>query len=207
MRHPQVWVLTDDIYEHVVYDDFAFVTPAAVEPRSYERTLTVNGVSKAYAMTGWRVGYGGGPKRLIDAMNMMQSQSTTAHLSISQAAAVAALDGPQDFIAERNATFKQRRDLVVAHAQRGARSRLPDAGRRVLRLSSCAGVIGKTTPGGKRIATDDDFVTYLLEAEGVAVVHGAAFGLSPYFRISYATSTRCWKRPAAASSGPARRCA
>ena len=190
MEHPRVWVMTDDIYEHVVYDDFQFVTPAAVEPRLYERTLTLNGCSKAYSMTGWRVGYGAGAKHLIDAINMIQSQSTTHTSSISQAAAVAALDGPHDFLAERNAIFRQRRNLVVSMLSEtpGLTCDLPEGAFYV--YPSCAGVMGKRTPAGRTITSDEDFVTYLLEAEGVAVVHGAAFGLSPYFRISYATSTK-----------------
>ncbi len=189
LRHPAVWVLTDDIYEHVIYDDFRFTTPAQVEPRLYERTLTLNGCSKAYSMTGWRVGYGAGPKPLISAMNMIQSQSTTHTSSISQAAAVAALNGPQDFIARNNAVFKERRDLVVSmlNQAKGLECATPEGAFYV--YPSCADTIGRTTPDGKTIANDDDFVTYLLEAEGVACVQGSAFGLSPYFRISYATST------------------
>jgi aspartate aminotransferase len=190
MEHPRVWVMTDDIYEHVVYDDYRFVTPAQVEPRLYERTLTLNGCSKAYAMTGWRVGYGAGPKHLIDAINMIQSQSTTHTSSISQAAAVAALEGPHEFLAERNAIFRQRRNLVAGMLNEapGLTCELPEGAFYV--YPSCAGVMGKQTPSGRTLATDEDFVTYLLEAEGVAVVQGAAFGLSPYFRISYATSTK-----------------
>ena len=189
LRHPAVWVLTDDIYEHVIYDDFRFTTPAQVEPRLYERTLTLNGCSKAYSMTGWRVGYGAGPKPLISAMNMIQSQSTTHTSSISQAAAVAALNGPQDFIARNNAVFKERRDLVVSmlNLAKGLECATPEGAFYV--YPSCADTIGRTTRDGKTIAKDDDFVTYLLEAEGVACVQGSAFGLSPYFRISYATST------------------
>ncbi len=188
LEHPHVWVMTDDIYEHIVYDDYRFVTPAQVEPRLYERTLTLNGCSKAYAMTGWRVGYGAGPKPLIDAINMIQSQSTTHTSSISQAAATAALDGPHDFLIERNDAFKQRRDLVVAMLNQapGLTCQKPEGAFYV--YPSCAGTIGKRTPSGVAIATDEDFVTYLLEAEGVAAVHGDAFGFSPYVRISYATS-------------------
>ena len=171
LRHPQVWVLADDMYEHLVYDDFVFTTIAQVEPALYPRTLTLNGVSKAYCMTGWRIGYGGGPVELIGAMRALQSQSTTNPSSISQAAAVEALNGPQDFIPRNNAVFKERRDLVVDM------------------LNRCAGTLGKRTAAGKAIETDSDFVTYLLEAEGVAVVPGTAFGLAPHFRISYATST------------------
>jgi aspartate aminotransferase len=189
LKHPAVWVLTDDIYEHVIYDDFAFTTPAQVEPRLYDRTLTLNGCSKAYSMTGWRVGYGAGPRSLIFAMNMIQSQSTTHTASISQAAAVAALNGPQDFIPRNNAVFRERRDLVVSmlNQANGIECAVPEGAFYV--YPSCAGAIGRTTPVGKLIATDDDFVLYLLESEGVACVQGSAFGLSPYFRISYATAT------------------
>jgi aspartate aminotransferase len=189
VRHPQVWVLTDDIYEHVIYDGFEFTTPAQVEPRLYERTLTLNGVSKAYCMTGWRLGYAGGPLPLINAINAVQSHSTTHTSSITQAATIEALNGPQDFIARHNEVFKQRRDLVVAmlNQAKGLRCARPEGAFYV--YPSCQGVIGKTTPKGKRLATDEDFVTYLLEEAGVAAVQGAAFGLSPFFRISYATST------------------
>ena len=189
LRHPQVWVMTDDMYEHLVYDGFEFTTPAQVEPGLYNRTLTVNGVSKAYAMTGWRIGYAGGPKELIKAMAMVQSQSTSNPTSISQAAAVEALNGPQDFIKERGEVFRQRRDLVVAllNEAQGIHCHKPEGAFYV--YPSCAGTIGKTTPDGKVITSDDDFVTAILEAEGVAAVQGSAFGLSPFFRISYATST------------------
>jgi aspartate aminotransferase len=189
VRHPHVWILSDDIYEHVVYDDFTFHSIAAVEPRLFDRTLTLNGVSKAYCMTGWRVGYGAGPLALIEAMNVVQSQSSTHTSSISQAASVEALDGPQGFIAEHNKVFKERRDLVVSMLNQatGITCRVPDGAFYV--YPSCAGVIGKTTPDGVEIATDTDFATHLLDAEGVAVVPGAAFGLSPFFRISYATAT------------------
>jgi aspartate aminotransferase len=189
LRHGHVHLLTDDIYEHLVYDGFEFFTPAQAEPRLYGRTLTVNGVAKAYAMTGWRVGYAGGPKALIGAMNNIQSQSTTHTSSISQAAAAAALSGPQDFIGERNAIFRERRDMVVALLNEvdGLSCRTPEGAFYV--YPSCAGAIGRATPQGKRIESDTDYVTYLLEAEGVAAVQGEAFGLSPYFRISYATST------------------
>jgi aspartate aminotransferase len=188
-HHPHVAVLTDDMYEHLVYDDFTFTTPAQVAPALYERTLTVNGVSKAYAMTGWRIGYAGGPAELIKAMAKVQSQSTSNPTSISQAAAVAALDGPTDFLAERNAVFKQRRDLVAGRldAVPGLRCRRPEGAFYV--YPSCAGVIGKRTPDGQVIATSEDFARCLLENEGVAVVHGSAFGLDPCFRISYATAT------------------
>lgn len=189
LRHPRVWLMTDDIYEHVVYDDFRFTTPAQVEPRLYDRTLTINGCSKAYSMTGWRVGWGAGPKPLIDAMNMIQSQSTTHTSSISQAAAVAALNGPQDFIATNNAMFRERRDMVVAALNKAAGLNCSRPEGAFYVYPSCAGVIDKVTPEGKKIESDDDFVTYLLEAEGVACVQGSAFGLSPFFRISYATAT------------------
>jgi aspartate aminotransferase len=189
LRHPQVWVLTDDMYEHLVYDGFEFSTPAQVEPKLYERTLTMNGVSKAYCMTGWRIGYAGGPAPLIKAMAKLQSQSTTNPSSISQAAAVEALNGPQHFIAEHNKSFRERRDLVVDMLNKapGITCHRPEGAFYV--YPSCAGTIGKRTPQGKVIETDDDFVTYILEAEGVAAVQGSAFGLSPFFRISYATST------------------
>ncbi len=188
MRHPQVWIMTDDMYEHLVYDDFTFATPAEVEPGLYDRTLTVNGVSKAYCMTGWRIGYAAGPAELIKAMSKVQSQSTSNPCSISQAAAVEALNGPQDFIAEHNVSFKERRDLVVSMLNQagGIDCLTPDGAFYV--YPSCAGTIGKTTPSGKKIESDLDFATELLAAEGVAVVHGEAFGLSPHFRISYATS-------------------
>jgi len=188
-RHPHVWLMTDDMYEHLVYDDFAFFTPAQIEPSLRDRTLTLNGVSKAYCMTGWRIGYGAGPVELIRAMNVIQSQSTTHACSIAQAATVEALEGPQDFIPRHNAIFKERRDLVVAmlNQAKGITCRTPEGAFYV--YPSCAGVIGKNTPDGAEIANDTDFATYLLEAAEVAVVQGAAFGLSPYFRISYATST------------------
>ncbi|MDH3335484.1 MAG: pyridoxal phosphate-dependent aminotransferase [Rhodospirillaceae bacterium] len=189
MKHPHVWVMTDDMYEFIVYDDFEFVTPAQVEPGLMDRTLTLNGVSKAYAMTGWRVGYAAGPLEIIKAMNKVQSQSTTHTASVSQAAAVEALNGDHSFLAERNAIFKERRDIVVEMLNKadGLTCATPEGAFYV--YPSCAGVIGKKTPDGKEIKTDEDFVTYLLEAEGVAAVHGEAFGLSPYFRVSYATST------------------
>jgi len=189
LRHPHVWVMTDDMYEHILYDGMEFVTPAQVEPALYDRTLTVNGVSKAYCMTGWRVGYAGGPVELIKAINKIQSQSSTHTSSISQAAAAAALDGQQDFIAAHNAVFKERRDIVVAALNRaeGLDCATPEGAFYV--YPSCAGTIGKQTPDGRKIESDEDLVTYLLEAEGVAAVHGAAFGLSPHFRISYATAT------------------
>ena len=189
LRHPHVWVMTDDMYEHLVYDDFTFTTPAQVEPAIYDRTLTVNGVSKAYCMTGWRIGYAGGPVDLIRAMTKLQSQSTSNPSSISQAAAVEGLNGPQDFIAEHNDVFRTRRDLVVSMLNQatGIECLTPDGAFYV--YPSISGCIDKTTPDGEKIETDLDFSTALLEAEGIAVVHGAAFGLSPHFRISYATST------------------
>ncbi|MGE3784294.1 MAG: pyridoxal phosphate-dependent aminotransferase [Alphaproteobacteria bacterium] len=189
LKHEHVWVMTDDMYEHVIYDDFAYRTIAQVEPRLYDRTLTVNGVSKAYCMTGWRIGYGGGPTQLIKAMGAIQSNSTANPCSISQAAAIEALTGPQDFIPRNQEVFKERRDLVVDWLNRipGLHCHRPEGAFYV--YPSCAGTLGKTTPNGKTIETDEDFVKYLLEAEGVAVVHGSAFGLAPHFRISYATST------------------
>lgn len=193
LKHPHVWVLTDDMYEHLVYDNFKFATIAEVEPKLYERTLTMNGVSKSYCMTGWRIGYAGGPAPLIKAIAKIQSQSTSNPSSISQAAAVEALNGPQDFIAKHNVSFKERRDMVVEMLNKapGLHCHKPEGAFYV--YPSCAGAIGKTTPEGKKIATDDDFVTYLLESEGVAAVQGSAFGLSPHFRISYATSTEALK--------------
>jgi aspartate aminotransferase len=189
MRHPHVWTMTDDMYEHLVYDDFEFSTLAAVEPALKARTLTVNGVSKAYCMTGWRIGYAGGPAHLIKAMANVQSQSTSNPCSVSQWAAVEALNGPQDFIPRNNAVFKERRDLVVSmlNQARGLVCPTPEGAFYV--YPSCEGVIGKRTPSGQEIATDEDFVTALLEDEGVAVVQGSAFGLGPNFRISYATAT------------------
>lgn len=189
VRHPNVWILTDDMYEHLVYDDFKFVTPAEVEPKLYDRTLTMNGVSKAYAMTGWRIGYGAGPKELIKAMAKVQSQSTSNPSSIGQYAALEALNGPQDFIAERAKVFEGRRDLVVGMLNQASGLSCPTPDGAFYVYPSCTGCIGKKTPEGKVIENDLDFVTALLETEGVAVVHGEAFGLSPHFRISYATST------------------
>ncbi len=188
-QHPQVHVLTDDMYEHLVYDGFKFATMAEVAPDLYDRTVTMNGVSKAYCMTGWRIGYAGGPKALVKAMTTIQSQSTSNPSSVSQAAAVEALNGPQDFIARNNEHFKARRDLVVAELNKapGLHCHKPEGAFYV--YPSCAGTLGRKTPGGKRIDSDEDFVTALLEETGVAVVHGSAFGLAPYFRISYATST------------------
>ncbi|MZR32430.1 pyridoxal phosphate-dependent aminotransferase [Sneathiella litorea] len=189
VRHPQVWILTDDMYEHLVYDDFKFATPAEVEPALYDRTLTMNGVSKSYAMTGWRIGYGAGPVELIKAMAKVQSQSTSNPSSISQYAAVEALNGPQDFIAERAKVFEERRDLVVGMLNQATGLSCPMPEGAFYVYPSCTGCIGKKTPEGKVIENDFDFVSALLETEGVAVVHGEAFGLSPHFRVSYATST------------------
>jgi aspartate aminotransferase len=189
VKHPQVWVLTDDMYEHLVYDDFVFSTPAQVEPRLYERTLTLNGVSKAYCMTGWRIGYAGGPEPLIKAMATIQSQSTSNPSSISQWASVEALTGPQDFIAKNNAKFKERRDLVVSMLNQAKGLQCPKPEGAFYVYPSCAGAIGRTAPSGQKIASDEDFVTELLDAEGVAVVQGTAFGVGPAFRISYATRT------------------
>ena len=187
-RHPQVWILTDDMYEHLIYGDFDYRTIAQVAPDLYDRTLTVNGVSKAYAMTGWRIGYAGGPKPLIDLMRKVAGQTTSNPSSISQWAAVEALNGPQDFIAERAKHFEARRDLVVSMLNQatGIRCAVPEGAFYV--YPSIEGLIGKTTEGGVTIDSDDTFATELLDAEGVAVVQGSAFGLSPYFRISYATS-------------------
>jgi aspartate aminotransferase len=188
LRHPDVWVLTDDMYEHLVFDDFEFTTIAQVEPALYERTLTMNGVSKAYAMTGWRIGYCAGPEDLIKAMAKLQSQSATNASSISQWAAVEALNGPQDFIPGFQKLFEGRRDLVVSMLNQAKGLECPKPEGAFYVYPSIRKLIGKKTPGGKTIATDADFAGELLEAEGVAVVHGAAFGLSPFFRISYATS-------------------
>lgn len=187
-RHPQVWVLTDDMYEHLTYGDFEYTTIAQVAPDLYDRTLTVNGVSKAYAMTGWRIGYAGGPKALIDLMRKVASQTTSNPSSISQAAAVEALNGPQDFIAERGKAFERRRDLVVSMLNQATGIRCPNPEGAFYVYPSIHGLVGKTTEAGLVIDSDETFASALLEAEGVAVVHGAAFGLSPYFRISYATS-------------------
>ena len=193
LRHPHVWVLTDDMYEHVLYDDFEYTTIAQVEPGLKDRTLTMNGVSKAYAMTGWRIGYAGGPAPLIKAMAKLQSQSTTNPSSISQAAAVAALNGSLDWLPARNAIFKERRDIVVAMLNETPGITCPTPEGAFYVYPSIAGLIGKKTPEGKTIATDLDFVSYLLDAEGVAAVHGEAFGLSPHFRVSYATDTEVLK--------------
>src|SRR5215216_1483561 len=187
-RHPQVWVMSDDIYEHLVYDDFTFYSPAQIEPSLYERTLTVNGVSKTYCMTGWRIGYAGGPEPLIKAMAMIQSQSTSNPVAVSQYAALEALDGPQDFIPKHNKIFKERRDLCVSMLNQANGLKCPKPEGAFYVYASCAGTMGKTAPG-KKLATDEDFVTELLEAEGVAVVQGTPFGMGPAFRISYAIKT------------------
>jgi len=190
VRHPHVWIMSDDMYEHLVYDDFKFSTPAEVEPRLYERTLTINGVSKAYCMTGWRIGYAGGRADLIKAMAMLQSQSTSNPVAVSQWAAVEALNGPQDFIAKHNAIFKERRDLCVSMLNQANGLHCPKPEGAFYVYPSCAGTMGKTAPSGKKLANDEDFVTELLESEGVAVVQGTPFGFGPAFRISYATKTK-----------------
>ncbi|AYG95716.1 pyridoxal phosphate-dependent aminotransferase [Brevundimonas naejangsanensis] len=187
-KHPQVWILTDDMYEHLVYGGFEYLTIAQVAPDLYDRTLTVNGVSKAYAMTGWRIGYAGGPKPLIDLMRKVASQTTSNPASISQWAAVEALNGPQDFLAERAAAFEKRRDLVVSMLNQAEGVRCPTPEGAFYVYPSIEGLIGKTAPSGVVIDNDETFTAELLSAEGVAVVQGAAFGLSPYFRVSYATS-------------------
>jgi aspartate aminotransferase len=189
VKHPHVHVMTDDMYEHLVYDDFEFFTPAQVEPSLYPRTLTINGTSKAYCMTGWRIGYAGGPEPLIKAMAMIQSQSTTNPAAASQWAAVEALNGPQDFIAKHNKIFKERRDLIVSMLNQANGIKCPTPEGAFYVYPSCAGTMGRTAPSGKKLATDEEFVTELLDAEGVAVVQGTAFGLGPAFRISYATKT------------------
>ena len=189
LKHPHVYVMTDDMYEHLTYDDFVFATPAQVEPALYPRTLTINGTSKAYCMTGWRIGYAGGPEPLIKAMAMIQSQSTSNPTAVSQWAAVEALNGPQDFIPKHNKVFKERRDLCVSMLNQASGMKCPKPEGAFYVYPSVAGCIGKTTTTGKKLVTDEDFVTELLEAEGVAVVQGTAFGLGPAFRISYATKT------------------
>ena len=188
MKHSQVWVLTDDMYEHLLYDDHVFYTPVQVEPGLYERTLTMNGLSKTYCMTGWRLGYGGGPEPLIKTMCKLQSQSTSNPSSITQWAAVEALNGPQDFIARNKQAFKERRDLVVSMLNQAKGIKCPKPEGAFYVYPSCEGLIGKTSRKGTKINTDEDFVLALLDEEGVAVVHGAAFAMSPFFRISYATS-------------------
>lgn len=188
LRHPHVWVLADDIYEHLVYDGFKFATIAQVEPKLFDRTLTMNGCSKAFSMTGWRIGFAGGPKNLIKAMNSLQGHSTSNPVSFSQAGAVAALEGSQEFLNSWRQSFVERRNLVVEklNAIPGIRCNTPEGAFYV--YPSCTGLIGKKTPQGKMLQTDEDVVSYFLESEGVAAVHGAAFGLSPFFRISYAAS-------------------
>jgi aspartate aminotransferase len=188
MRHPHVWVLTDDMYEHLVYGDFVFTTAAQIEPDLKARTLTMNGVSKAYAMTGWRIGYAAGPAELITAMDMVQGQQTSGACTIAQWASVEALNGPQDSISVRRKAFEERRDLVVSMLGQAKHLKCPAPEGAFYVYPSCAGAIGKKAPSGKMIATDEDFVSELLDEEGVAVVQGSAFGLGPNFRVSYATS-------------------
>ena len=190
LKHEQVWILSDDIYEHLVYDGFQFSTPAAVEPKLKDRTLTLNGVSKAYSMTGWRIGYAGGPAPLIKAIATLQSQSTSNPCSISQWAALEALRGPQDFLKDWRASFQERRDLVVSMLNQAKGLHCPTPEGAFYVYPSCEGCIGKTTREGVKIENDEVFATALLQEEGVAVVHGAAFGLSPFFRISYATGIK-----------------
>jgi aspartate aminotransferase len=189
VRHPHVWVMSDDIYEFLIYDDFEFTTMAQVEPALFDRTLTLNGVSKAYCMTGWRVGYAAGPVELISAMNKIQSQSTTSTSTISQWAAVAALEGDHGFVAKNNKVFKERRDLIVSMLNQATGITCPTPEGAFYVYPSCAGAIGKKAENGMVIKNDEDFVTALLELEGPACVHGGAFGSSPFFRISYATAT------------------
>jgi aspartate aminotransferase len=189
VRHPHVYVMSDDMYEHLVYDNFKFYSPAQLEPRLYPRTLTVNGVSKAYCMTGWRIGYAGGPEQLIKTMAMIQSQSTSNPTAVAQWAAVEALNGPQDFIPKHNKIFKERRDLCVSMLNQANGLQCPKPEGAFYVYPSCASTIGKTAPTGKKLETDEDFVSELLEAEGVAVVQGTPFGVGPAFRISYATAT------------------
>jgi len=188
LRYPDVWILADDIYEHITYDGFKFCTPAQIEPGLYERTLTLNGVSKAYSMTGWRIGFAAGPQQLIDGIKKVLSQSSGNPCSISQAAAIAALEGPQELLAERAEVFRQRRDFLAARldAIEGLRCHKPEGA--FYLYPSCAGLIGKTTPDGNKIKNSKDFVTYLLKSHGVAAVPGSAFEYDPYFRLSYATS-------------------
>ncbi|AZY96020.1 pyridoxal phosphate-dependent aminotransferase (plasmid) [Paracoccus sp. Arc7-R13] len=187
-RHPHVWLMVDDMYEHIVYDDFRFVTPLALDPSLKDRCLTINGVSKAYAMTGWRLGYAGGPAALIAGMAVVQSQATSCPSSVTQAASIAALDGPQDFLRERRDSFARRRDIVVdaLNAIDGIHCRRPEGA--FYTFASCGGMIGRVTPDGKVLESDRDFCAWLLDSADVAMVPGSAFGLSPYFRISYATS-------------------
>jgi aspartate aminotransferase len=190
LRHPHVWILTDDMYEHLVYDDFEFTTIAQVEPGLYDRTLTMNGVSKSYAMTGWRIGYCAGPEPLIKAMGKVMTQTTSNPCSISQWAAVEALNGTQEFIKPNQLLFKERRDLVVSMLNQAKGLTCPTPEGAFYVYPSCAGTIGKKTQSGKLIETDEDFVVQLLEQEGCNAVHGTAFGLSPFFRVSYATSLK-----------------
>ena len=189
MRHDKVWVFADDIYEHLIYDDFKFTTIAQVEPGLKDRTVTMNGMSKAYCMTGWRLGYAGAPVELVKAMTKVQSQSISHTAAVTQMASVTALNGPHDFIADNNRVFKERRDLVVGMLNQSQGLSCPTPEGAFYVYPSCAGLIGKKTPDGKIIETDEDFVTYILESEGVAAVQGSAFGLSPHFRVSYATAT------------------
>lgn len=193
LKYPQVLIMSDDIYEKIIYDNVEFFTLASVEPKLKDRCLTLNGVSKSYCMTGWRLGYCGASKEIIAAMNKIQSQSTTSTSSISMAASVEALNGNQDFIKDHNQAFVRRRDLVVSllNQIKGISCLTPEGAFYV--YPSCKGIIGKETPDGKKIMNDEDFMTYLLESEGVAGVHGAAFGLSPYFRLSYATNDEILK--------------
>jgi aspartate aminotransferase len=188
LRHPQVWIMSDDMYEHLVFDDFVFTTPAQIEPALYDRTLTCNGVSKSYAMTGWRIGYAGGPAPLIKAMGTIQSQSTSNPCSVSQYAALEALNGPQDFLAPNRKLFQGRRDLVVSMLNQAKGITCPNPEGAFYVYPDISGCIGKTTAAGTLITNDEVFATALLEETGVAVVFGAAFGLSPNFRVSYATS-------------------
>jgi aspartate aminotransferase len=189
LRHPHVWVLTDDIYEHLCYGNFKYHSVAQVEPKLQDRTLTMNGVSKAYSMTGWRIGYAAGPLELIKAMDMIQGQQTSGACSVAQWAAVEALNGPQDYIEEARGKFEERRDLVVSMLNQASGLECPKPEGAFYVYPSCKALIGKTAPSGKVIETDEDFVMELLAEEGVAAVHGTAFGLGPNFRVSYATST------------------
>ena len=189
VRHPHVWVMTDDMYEHLVYGDFAFTTPAQVEPNLYERTLTINGVSKAYAMTGWRIGYAGGPEHLIKAMDFVQGQQTSGACTIAQWAAVQALDGPQESVARNTAIFQARRDLTVELLNRAPDVACHSPEGAFYAFASCAGLFGKRTPAGKRMENDADVVMYLLDAANVAVLPGSAYGVDGFFRISFALAT------------------
>ena len=197
LRHPQVWVLTDDMYEHLVYGDFAYKTPAQIEPGLYDRTLTMNGVSKAYAMTGWRIGYAAGPTKLIKAMDMIQGQQTSGACSIAQWAAVEALNGPQDYVVESRKVFEGRRDLVVSMLNQAKYLSAPCPEGAFYVFPSCAGALGKISASGKTIGNDADFVTALLEEQGVAVVQGSAFGMGPNFRVSYAIANEALEKACA----------